>query len=183
MKCRIVLTLHCMVLIHFIHLNCCSTCFTEKLIIAFNVSNMYFSIFQQKGPLTTQLLDQLKSRVADKLSQPHLDLDCFQYVANQEDFFLTSTILNIVDCLLSLQRKINKALSWESPCLISKILVFWGAAVPTHWQVLTNVLSTNCQPVKCQPKYNLPTSGWIQIVHRIYLQQLNWARWCCVVHK
>ncbi|XP_028433439.1 uncharacterized protein LOC114555103 [Perca flavescens] len=78
---------------------------------------------QEKGPLATQLLQRLESRITDTLSQPYFNLDYFQYVVNQEAFILTSasTILNIpaeiVECLLSLQRMIHAALSQESPCV------------------------------------------------------------------
>ncbi|XP_026087087.1 uncharacterized protein LOC113061840 isoform X1 [Carassius auratus] len=76
-----------------------------------------------QGPLATQLLQRLESRITDTLSQPYFNLDYFQYVVNQEAFILTSasSILNIpaeiVECLLSLQRMIHAALSQESPCV------------------------------------------------------------------
>ncbi|XP_041866845.1 uncharacterized protein LOC121655962 [Melanotaenia boesemani] len=56
------------------------------------------------------------------LSQPHLNLDYFQYVVNQEAFIMTaaSNTLNIpneiVECLLCLQSKIDSAVFQESPC-------------------------------------------------------------------
>ncbi len=65
--------------------------------------------------MATQLLKRLKSRITDVLSQPHLNLDYFQYVVNQEAFIVTaaSTIFNIpaeiAECLLSLQNKILAA--------------------------------------------------------------------------
>uniref|UniRef100_A0A1A7XG32 Integrase core domain-containing protein n=1 Tax=Iconisemion striatum TaxID=60296 RepID=A0A1A7XG32_9TELE len=76
-----------------------------------------------QGPVATQLLERLKSRITDVLGQPHLNLDYFQYVVNQEAFILTaaSGTLNIpaeiVECLLSLQNKIQAAVPKQSPCI------------------------------------------------------------------
>ncbi|XP_051794348.1 uncharacterized protein LOC110972132 isoform X1 [Acanthochromis polyacanthus] len=75
-----------------------------------------------QGPVATRLLERLKSRITDVLDQPHLNLDYFQYIVNQEAFILTaaSSTLNIppeiVSCLLSLQSKIDSAVAHESPC-------------------------------------------------------------------
>lgn len=75
-----------------------------------------------QGPVATRLLERLKSRITDVLNQPHLNLDYLQYIVNQEAFILTaaSSTLNIpaeiVSCLLSLQSKIDAAVSQESPC-------------------------------------------------------------------
>ncbi|XP_030578717.1 uncharacterized protein LOC115775323 isoform X1 [Archocentrus centrarchus] len=80
-----------------------------------------------QGPVATQLLERLKSRITDVLSQPHLNLDYFQYVVNQEAFILTaaSNTLNIpteiVECLLSLQSKIDAAVSQESLCAFVRV--------------------------------------------------------------
>lgn len=70
--------------------------------------------------MATQLLERLKFRISDALSQQHLDLDYFQYIVNQETFILTaaSSRLNIpeeiVDSLLNLQSQIYTALSKEN---------------------------------------------------------------------
>ncbi|KAJ0055815.1 hypothetical protein NL108_013139, partial [Boleophthalmus pectinirostris] len=69
--------------------------------------------------LLTQLMGRLLTRIADILDQPHLDLDYFQYVINQETFIFTSasTIIHIptdiMQCILNLQDKINVALTPE----------------------------------------------------------------------
>ncbi|XP_076829288.1 uncharacterized protein LOC143475338 isoform X3 [Brachyhypopomus gauderio] len=76
--------------------------------------------------MVTHLLERLQSRISGILDRPNLDLDYFLYVVNQEVFILTSaaTVFNvpseIEENLLSLQRKINGALSQEAPQLFIK---------------------------------------------------------------
>lgn len=64
-------------------------------------------------------MERLLTRITEILDRPHLDLDYFQYVINQEAFIFTSasTVIHIptdiLQCILSLQEKINLALTSE----------------------------------------------------------------------
>ncbi|KAK0132135.1 hypothetical protein N1851_033054 [Merluccius polli] len=122
----------------------------------------YKSVHRIQGPVTTQLLERLKSRITNVLSQPHLNLDYLQYIVNQEGFILTaaSRTLNIpgeiVECLLSLQSKIHTAVSQESPCafiraggrgrpkfIFSEELLSWLIDVPLLVSCIANLLGVS----------------------------------------
>lgn len=75
----------------------------------------------------TQLLERLRSTISTVVDGHQLDLDYFHYILNQEVFILTSasTIFevphDILESLLTLQRKIHTALEQEaSPILITE---------------------------------------------------------------
>ncbi|MEQ2317106.1 hypothetical protein AMECASPLE_039335 [Ameca splendens] len=69
-------------------------------------------------------MERLLSRINEVLDRPHLDLDYFHYVINQEVFVFTSasTVLDVpvdvMECILNLQEKIRATISQAEPCVL-----------------------------------------------------------------